>query len=533
MFVKPTESEMQQIEALAKECDKRERMATSEEERAAIHDEYSEKLTIIFEGINQRHFEKIATSPDAILADAEEQVELAIYRAFENIIEYATIESLKKSSYITFVDGEARLLSKVAIEWVKEEISLHIEALKDNAEYSEQLFSFITEAVKTSKYTDNKEIPLENKKRRRARPKASTAPPARKLSLFAPIPNGSAIAFASRVLNNTRPGNEKRGTKPRYVESNPNNRHEKITTEGNTEHAIIERKNKQTGEVIRLEFSNPELIFKSGGKAFCKMLDFTMQEMNAQRFPQKVEIRIQDLIDRGMYSTPSNARTAVYNFFNLQTNIKIGGTDKRGRNRAKYPCGVLFYHYDPCKKGYISLYVNSEIDIDFYAHYFTIMPQYAYALSDNGYALIRYIFYLARQRKQMKSIRDNGGFNISLDTIREALGFPTVDEVKNRKYKHCIIKPITDAVNESMKAWEATEKEEGDAIEIIMHGTDTTNIKEWLQGYIEVRLSGALANYFIEQVNKSEKEIARLKKLREEAQARAIASKKAKNIEQK
>ena len=134
--------------------------------------------------------------------------------------------------------------------------------------------------------------------------------------------------------------------------------------------------------------------------------------------------------------------TAVYNFFNLQTNIKIGGTDKRGRNRAKYPCGVLFYHYDPCKKGYISLYVNSEIDIDFYAHYFTIMPQYAYALSDNGYALIRYIFYLARQRKQMKSIRDNGSFNISLDTIREALGFPAVDEVKGRKYKQYIISGV-------------------------------------------------------------------------------------------
>ena len=527
MFVKPTEDELRQLEELTKEYDTRIEQAADEEEKKALHDECSEKLTDLFLEIDQRHFEKIATSPDAILEDAKFQIETAILHTYEGLVKYGTAEDRKK--YVSFTTGEARLFSQAAAECAKIELVLHFDALKDNPEYTKRLFALIAEIVKTSEYTDNQEVTLAYE------PQEEPETPLNRIPVFAPMPNSFAHAFLSRVLNNTRPGNEKKGTKPRYIENNPKNRHEEImkgTKEiGGIKHAIIERKNKETGEITRLEFSNPELIFKSGGKALCRMLDFSMQEMNAQHFPYKVDIRVQDLIDRGMYKNLNTARTAVYNFFNLQTNIKVGGSDKHGRNKTKYPCGVLFYYYEPCENGHIYLYVNNEIDIDFYAHYFTIMPQYAYALSDNGYALMRYIFYLARQKDKMKSIKEKGSFNVSLDTIREALGFPAVDEVKNRKYKQYIIKPITDAVNESMKAWEATEKEEGDAIEIIMHGTGTTNIKEWLRGYIEVKLSGSLANYFIDQINKSEKELARLKKLREEAQARAIANKKVKNIE--
>lgn len=521
MFFKPTEDELQQLIKLTQEYDTRIEQAANEDEKKALHDECGEKLAALFLEIDKRRLKKIIGNPDAILEDAKFQIETAILHAYEELVKYGK----DREKYMSFATGEARLISQLAADIAKDEISLYFDALKDNPEYTKRLFSLIAEIVKTSEYTDNEEVTLAYE------PQGEPETPLNRIPVFAPIPNSAAFAFLSRALNNTRPGNKKKGTKPRYVKNNPGNRHEEIKRAGDYEHVIIERKNKQSGEIITLEFDNPELIFKSGGKALCKMLDFSMQEMNAQHFPYKVDIRVQDLIDRGMYKNLNTARTAVYNFFNLQTNIKVGGSDKRGRNKAKYPRGVLFYHYEPCENGHISLYVNNEIDIDFYAHYFTIMPQYAYALSDNGYALMRYIFYLARQKDKMKSIREKGSFNISLDTIREVLGFPAVDEVKNRKYKQYIIKPITNAVNESMKAWEATEKEEGDAIEIIMHGTDTTNIKEWLQGYIEVKLSGSLANYFIDQINKSEKELARLKKLREEAQARAIANKKVKNIE--
>ena len=156
MFAKPTEDELRQLEELTKEYDTRIEQAADEEEKKALRDECSEKLTDLFLEIDQRHFEKIATSPDAILEDAKSQIETAILHAYEGLIKYGK----DREKYMSFATGEARLFSQAAAECAKIELVLHFDALKDNPEYTKRLFALIAEIVKTSEYTDNEEITL-------------------------------------------------------------------------------------------------------------------------------------------------------------------------------------------------------------------------------------------------------------------------------------------------------------------------------------------------------------------------------------
>lgn len=512
MFVKPTEDELRQLEELTKEYDTRIEQAADEEKKKALRDEYGEKLAALFLEIDQRHFEKIATSPDAILEDAKIQIETAILHAYEGLVKYGTAEDRKK--YVSFTTGEARLISQAAAECAKIELVLHFDALKDNPEYTKRLFALIAEIVKTSEYTDNEEVTLAYDPQEE---------PVKDIPLLASIPNSPAIAFLNRAMNNMQPGSKKKGTTPRVIKSNPRNRHEEITMSGDWQLAIIERKNKQSGEITRLEFEQTKLIFGKN-RAFPKMLAFSLQELCAQNFPAELDIDLQKMVDLGMYSSTDSARTAVKNFFDRQLLIKIGGILKHGRKIIREECGVLFYHRSRSGNGHIIFSVNEKINMEFFTQFFTVLPSFAYALGENGFSLTWYIFYLARQN--MKAIKENGSFNINLDTIREALGLPAVDAVKWRKYKHDIITPITDAITEIMNGWEATKKGEEDNLEIILHVKDNANITEWLQGYIEVRLQGGLSAKFIEQAEKAEREQAKREKLKQEAQVR-IAVKKA------
>lgn len=156
MFVKYTEDELRQLEELTKEYDKRIELATNEGEKAVLQIECEKKLTALLLEIDQAHFKRIATSPDAILENAKEQINLAFFNAYEGLVKYGK----NREKYMSFATGEARLISQAAAEYAINELALHIDALKDNAEYTEKLFDLIAEAVKTSEYTDNKDISI-------------------------------------------------------------------------------------------------------------------------------------------------------------------------------------------------------------------------------------------------------------------------------------------------------------------------------------------------------------------------------------
>lgn len=515
MFFKPTEDELRQLEELTKEYDTRIEQAADEEEKKALSDECSEKLTDLLLEIDQRHFEKIATSPDAILEDAKLQIETAILHAYEGLVKYGK----DREKYMSFATGEARLFSQAAAECAKIELVLHFDALKDNPEYLQRLLDLITEIVKTSEYTDNQAIILAYE------PQEELAQ-----NLYTATPNSPIMFFMAKVSSNVRKTKDGR----LRVAKSPNNRHENFSMQvekkkdksgKETEVLVIEMTNKQSGITARLECREFRKLFGKRNKSFFRLFVYCLQRMNAQSFRPKIIIRLQDMVDLGMYSTAGNALAGINSFYDQQKNMEISGTFKKRKEIIKAGRGQLFFNIEYDKNGCVTLSANDSLNTQFFATFFTILPDFAYNLKkSNAFLLTWYIFYIARQRT--KEIKNNGSFIIRLDTIRDMLGLPRIDEVQNRKYKHCIIDPITDAISEIMEGWESAEKGEGDDFKIILQNQDTRNINEWLQGNIEVQLSGTLSDKFISISEKAEEKRKKLEAAKLEAIARQSAKDK-------
>ena len=211
------------------------------------------------------------------------------------------------------------------------------------------------------------------------------------------------------------------------TESN-GNRHEKITAQQYGDKVRFIRENKQNGSTVIVEIDQADKYLRKTNKTFTKILLFALQKMTAQNNPLEVGFSLQELVDLGMYYDTSTARRAVKEFFSQQKLTTLSGTVKKGRKTVKEEGGILFYHYK-INNGFVTLSVNENFNLDFIANYFTVFPRFAYALSNNAFSLVRYIFFLARQNTQ--AIKEKGTFTIKLDLIRENLGLPAPEDVKN------------------------------------------------------------------------------------------------------
>ena len=250
--------------------------------------------------------------------------------------------------------------------------------------------------------------------------------------------------------------------------------------------------------------------------------------MTAQNNPLEVGFSLQELVDLGMYYDTSTARRAVKEFFSQQKLTTLSGTVKKGRKTVKEEGGILFYHYK-INNGFVTLSVNENFNLDFIANYFTVFPRFAYALSNNAFSLVRYIFFLARQNAQ--AIKDKGTFTISLENVRENLGLPSVDEVNNRKYRQFIIEPIEKAIEEVEEALLNVPEAKEYGFTITPCGTDTSNIREWLQGYLEIGLNGDFAETFIRLATKAEKDRTQWTKIKQAELAKIAARQEAKEAQ--
>ena len=159
--------------------------------------------------------------------------------------------------------------------------------------------------------------------------------------------------------------------------------------------------------------------------------------------------------------------------------------------------------------------------MEFLASYFTVFPRFAYALSNNAFALVRYIFFLARQNTD--KIKEKGSFTISMEAVRENLGLPSPDEVKNRKYRQFIIEPIEAAIEEIEEALKKVPEAKEYGFTITPHGTETSNINKWLEGFLEIGLNGDFAETFIRIATKAEQDRARWNKIKQAELAKIAA----------
>ena len=345
-----------------------------------------------------------------------------------------------------------------------------------------------------------------------------------KFSRIAPlgsVPNNDSLNWLFRVVSASKGG--------RMVEQSSSNRHEVITSRLFQNSLTFTRENKQSGSTVIVEIAQADKYLSKTNKTFAKVLLFTLQKMTAQNFPLEVGFSLQELVDLGMYSTTSNAGRAVKAFFEQQKLTTLSGTVKKGKKTVKEEGGVLFYHYK-INNGFVTLSVNENFNLDFIASYFTVFPRFAYALSNNAFSLVRYIFFLARQNTQ--AIKDKGTFTISLENIRENLGLPSIDEVKNRKYRQFIIEPIEKAIEEVEEALLSVPEAKEYGFTITPCGTDTSSIAEWLQGYLEIGLKGDFAETFVKLAEKAEQDRKQWERIKKAELAKIAARVEAKEAQE-
>ena len=335
------------------------------------------------------------------------------------------------------------------------------------------------------------------------------------LAPLSSVPNGEPLEWLYRVVSS--------GTQ---IKRSNGNRHESILGERSGDTLRFTRTNKQKGTTLIVEIAQADKYLSKTSKTFKKLLLFSLQKMAAQHEPLEVGFALQELVDLGMYATTSNATRGIKEFFSQQKQTTLSGTLKKGRNTIREEGGILFYHYR-IENGYVKLSVNENFNLDFITSYYTVFPRFAYALSNNAFTLVRYIFYIARQNTN--SIKNEGTFKISLDTIRENLGLPDPEDVKNRKYKQYIVTPIEEAIEEIGLALQTVPEAKEYSFTITPVVSDSGNIRQWLEGYLEISLKGNFAETFVKLATNAEAQREKLEKAKTAELAKLAAKKELEN----
>ena len=166
--------------------------------------------------------------------------------------------------------------------------------------------------------------------------------------------------------------------------------------------------------------------------------------------------------------------------------------------------------------------MNQNFDFRKLASEFTVFPDWAYGLSYRAFDLVGYIFYIARQRTH--DIAENGGkFTISLKAVAENLGLPSVEEVKNRRYRQLIRTPIEAAIEEIEACVCDNPNAKGRFFITPRVNYETNSIDEWLSGWLEIELRDEYAKSFEAIAEKQKKLIAEARKAEERKRERGEA----------
>ena len=261
----------------------------------------------------------------------------------------------------------------------------------------------------------------------------------------------------------------------------------------------IERKTNNSE--ITIQFSNFAAL-KGSNKAAKKMLIFILQEINRQGVVKSdgtlireiLTFPIKRLIECGMYSTPQSARTGFDSAIDglkgdVQGLIKLRGKDRTSTGKTSLTLFPTLSRED----GTCSVRLNPDINWESIAPFYTIIPTYAYKLSNRAFDLLIYICTQARQRTD--EISKNNGFYLSLRSVQYALNLP--DETKTKNPKKDIKQPVADCIDEIMRENDQAKNEGNFSIILSPEGIEGKRIDTYLnEGKIYVTMQGAYFDYF-------------------------------------
>ena len=268
--------------------------------------------------------------------------------------------------------------------------------------------------------------------------------------------------------------------------------------------------NGQDGSIVTIELARAKELFKGRVRGGAKMYNFFLQKTNEQYRQEKTTFLLQELVDLGIYANKDSAYRGIKTITDKMMNMYIegimieyeGGKKKERRNIKAALIAQRDISYTAC-------HISLPPIIRENTKYITILPEWNYRLSENGFMLLDYIYFLARQNAE--KIKKEHIFTISLEAIRVRLGLPTPEKA-GKDPKRLILEPIEKAIED------IEDQRDGTDIKITpAYNPDYKNIHEYLQGYIEIQLDNNAEAYMFKIAKDKEKELKQIEKRKEKA----------------
>ena len=283
--------------------------------------------------------------------------------------------------------------------------------------------------------------------------------------------------------------------------------------------------NGQDGSIVTIELARAKELFKGRVRGGAKMYNFFLQKTNEQYRQEKTTFLLQELVDLGIYANKDSAYRGIKTITDKMMNMHIegimieyeGGKKKERRNIKAALIAQRDISYTAC-------HILLPPIIRENTKYITILPEWNYRLSENGFMLLDYIYFLARQNAE--KIKKEHIFTISLEAIRVRLGLPTPEKA-GKDPKRLILDPIEKAIED------IEDHRDGTDIKITpMYNPDYKNIHEYLKGYLKIQLDTKAEAYMFKIAKDKEKEIKQAEKRKEKARIIAQAKIEEKNKNQ-
>ena len=268
--------------------------------------------------------------------------------------------------------------------------------------------------------------------------------------------------------------------------------------------------NGQDGSIVTIELARAKELFKGRVRGGAKMYNFFLQKTNEQYRQEKTTFLLQELVDLGIYANKDSAYRGIKTITDKMMNMHIegimieyeGGKKKERRNIKAALIAQRDISYTAC-------HISLPPIIRENTKYITILPEWNYRLSENGFMLLDYIYFLARQNAE--KIKKEHIFTISLEAIRVRLGLPTPEKA-GKDPKRLILEPIEKAIED------IEDQRDGTDIKITpVYNPDYKNIHEYLQGYIKIQLDNKAEAYMFKIAKDKEKELKHIEKRKEKA----------------
>lgn len=200
----------------------------------------------------------------------------------------------------------------------------------------------------------------------------------------------------------------------------------------------------EVSDIDKLEGSN------AGTK---KMFVYLLETISSQAFhygtlhKDYITFSINDLVQRGLYSTYQSAARGFKEAMKALTSFKVQGSITKGKNNTivQSAIAVLFTGGEQ-KNGVCTVYLNDRIDWGFAIPFQMGLPTYYYKLKNKPSDLLYLIFFLARQNAE--EIKSSGSFTISTRVIQDRLNLPS------EKDTHDARRDIIDVIDSAIQAIE-------------------------------------------------------------------------------